>query len=102
MTSVYAGADGARRVLSAKGHATGSVQVCAAVSMLMYALAGYLCQAEEEGRAEVWGCRLDSGDAVLDWQGDELTAAAFDMAVGGLAMLAEKYPEFVRVEYGEA
>ncbi len=80
------------------GHAAGSPEACAGVSAIVYALAGYLENARRGGLVKVKEMRLDSGDARLEWLGQPKTRAAFDMAVVGLAQIAEKYPEVVRVE----
>ena len=45
MPQVYAERDGQRCILSAQGHATGSVEACAAVSGILSALAGYVTNA---------------------------------------------------------
>ena len=54
MTQVYAERDGQRCILSAQGHATGSVEACAAVSGILYALAGYVTNAMRERYVEVY------------------------------------------------
>ncbi len=87
--------------VTATGHAEGSAQVCAAVSGLMYALAGYLLNAKRRGLARVEELRLDSGDARLEWLGKPRTEAAFDMAAVGLEQLAKGNPQCVRVEVTE-
>lgn len=101
MTQVTYGGDGSWHYLRAAGHATGSPEVCAAVSGLVYALAGCLKSLERQGRAEVRLCSLESGDAVLDAEGGAELDGAFDTAVIGLLQIAQKYPEFVRVEHLE-
>ena len=99
MTKITARKSGARCTLSAKGHATGSPEACAAVSALLYGLAGYLANAEREGKAEVLCRRMESGDAQLKFTG---AAEAFDMAIIGLAQVALVHPEQVEVKYSEA
>ena len=81
MTQVYAGRDGQRCILSAQGHATGSVEACAAVSGILYALAGYVTNAMRERYVDVCTWRMESGDVQLDFNGDDGTAAAFEMAL---------------------
>lgn len=98
MTRVYAERDGRHCILRAKGHATGSEQVCAAVSGILYALAGYLTNAMRERYVEVYEYRMDSGDVLLDFNGDEGTTAAFEMAAIGLMQIAQGCPELVGVE----
>ena len=92
MTQVYAERDGQRCILSAQGHATGSVEACAAVSGILYALAGYVTNAMRERYVEVYTWRMESGDG---------TAAAFEMAVIGLAQVAQAHTEQVQVECRE-
>lgn len=59
MTQVYAERDGQRCILSAQGHATGSVEACAAVSGILYALAGYVTNAMRERYVEVYTWRME-------------------------------------------
>lgn len=99
MTQVYAERSGNRCILSAKGHATGSVEVCAAVSGILYALAGYLTNALRERYIEFYENRVEEADVLLDFNGDDCTVAAFEMAVIGLAQIGQQYPEFLRVEH---
>lgn len=101
MTSVYAQRSGNRCILSAQGHATGSPEVCAAVSGILYALAGYLANAIRERYIEFYGNRMESGNVLLDFNGDDCTAVAFEMAVVGLQQIAQEHPKFLRVEYQE-
>lgn len=101
MTKVYAERDGERCILSAQGHATGSVEACAAVSGILYALAGYLTNALRERYVEFYTWKMESGDVQLDFNGDKSTAAAFEMAVIGLSQIAQAHPEQVRVEFLE-
>ncbi len=101
MTRIYAEKDGPRCILSAQGHATGSVEACAAVSGILYALAGYVTNAMRERHVEVFTWRMESGDVQLDFNGDDGTEAAFETAVIGLAQIAQAHPEQVCVEYRE-
>ena len=99
MTSVYAQRSGHRCILEARGHATGSEQVCAAVSGILYALAGYLTNAVHERYIELYRQEMDSGDVTMDYNGDEGTTAAFEMAVIGLQQIEASYPAYIRVVY---
>lgn len=101
MTTVYAERCGNRCILSAQGHATGSETVCAAVSGILYALAGYLTNAVQERYIEFYHSHMDPGDVLLDFNGDEATTAAFEMAVIGLAQVGQGNGEFLSVEYRE-
>lgn len=98
MTRVLVENSGTRCALSAKGHATGSETVCAAVSGILYALAGYLVNAAEERYVEIYEYRVESGDVKLDFCGDERAEAAFEMAMIGLRQLEQGWPGLVRVE----
>ena len=70
MTKVYAEKDKDRYQISARGHATGSPEVCAAVS----------------------------GDVAIDFRGGERAEAVFDMAVIGLLQIEQSCPEYIHVE----
>ena len=97
MTKIQARKDGNRYILSAKGHATGSVEVCAAISAIVYALAGYLMNHD----IKISQQRMEDADVLLDFAGDDCTAAAFEMAVIGLAQIGRQYPEFLQVDFEE-
>lgn len=101
MTTVHAERSGHRCTLSAKGHATGSEQVCAAVSGILYALAGYLANAIRERYIEFYDDHMEPGDVLLDFNGDGGTTAAFTMAVIGLQQIEQSCPDFIRVDYRE-
>lgn len=100
MTRVYAERDGNRYTIYANGHATGSPEVCAAISGLLYALAGYVRNASD-GSTLAYDERLESGNVHLHFRGGEGAGGAFDMAVIGLKQIEAKYPELVSVEYLE-
>ena len=123
MTQVrYGRLGGGRYVLSARGHATPegrggtadrgdpdaccgrardvelvSTKGCAYLSGILYSLAGYLINAAEEGFVRVEELRLESGDALVRFQGDSRGQAVFDMAVIGLKQLEKSCPEQVKV-----
>ena len=80
--------------ITARGHATGSVEACAGASALLCALGGYL-----EGLGEAVEVRLDSGEAVvsLSDRAGEKAVGAFEMACEGLRRLGDRYGEFVQV-----
>lgn len=81
------------------GHATGRPDVCAAISSILYALAGYLVNAADEGMAQVYRLQMDSGDVQIKCSGDAHTDGACAMAGIGLMQLAETFPEVVKAEY---
>lgn len=101
MTSVYAERDGRRCILCAQGHATGSPEVCAAVSGILYALAGYLTNAQEARGLELRHYTMESGDVLLDFNRDDGAVAAFEMAVIGLKQVEKAYPEYLSISYRE-
>ncbi|MDY3701883.1 MAG: hypothetical protein SO107_14830 [Flavonifractor plautii] len=93
MTRVRAMRCGDHYAVHARGHATGSPQVCAAISGLLYALAGYARNAGYGLRE-----RLDSGDVYMEFRGGAGMEAAYDMAVIGLMQIAAQYPEYLEIE----
>ncbi len=100
MTTITFSRPGAGRWrVRAEGHATGSEAVCAAVSALVYALAGYLMNLERHGSAQVHTRRLDSADAEIEAGGGEAVRAAFELTCVGLRQIAERYGDFLRVEH---
>ena len=94
MTKVYLEQDGKRYTVSCKGHATGSVEACAAVSCLVYTLAGWLHNASVSVLQE----KLDSGDALIRYQGDAAAETAFDMICIGFLQLEKSYEKYVSVD----
>ncbi len=86
MTNVKITKENKHYRIEAKGHATGSEQVCSAISMLMFTLANYL--------SDIADYQLDDGDAYIDWYGED---PLFDMAKGGFEMLARDYPDYVKI-----
>lgn len=111
MTQVFAGRGGGQFCLRARGHATYEgppgdggqearlvpVQACAYLSGILYSLAGYLANAQARGEARVVCSRLESGDALLCFRGDEGVRGAYEMALIGLKQLEKACPELVRV-----
>ena len=70
------------------GHATGSEQMCAAVSGIMMALAGYLVNHNNKGIRHM---NLASGNNLIVFKGSD---AAFEMAKIGLLQIAQSYPQY--------
>lgn len=79
------------------GHATGSEKVCAAISSIVYALAGYLKNIEVEKGEKPPVIQLKSGFSSFRFSGKG-AESAYDMAVIGLMQLANQYPENIRFE----
>lgn len=97
MTNVTIQSDGGRFRLSAAGHATGSKEVCAAVSAIVYALAGYLKNLEKSGAVELRSFMLESGAAEIEAEG-EAARAPFGVTAVGLMQVAARYPGQVCVK----
>lgn len=93
MTKVYLEQDGKRYTVSCKGHATGSVEACAAVSCLVYTLAGWLRNSSVLGLEE----RLNDGDALIRYTGRDAAETAFDMICVGFLQLQAAYPQQIDV-----
>lgn len=101
MVRVYAETEGTRYLLSVQDHATGSEQVCAAVSALVYAFAGYVKTAEANRKAQVYNLKLDSGKALIHCHGDRDVGTAFDTVVMGLVQVSMSNQDHLVVEMGE-
>ena len=65
------------------------------VSAILFALYGFL---REDGTTTLHCCRLESGDAYLDFSGGASAAAAFRMTAIGLRQIARGYPACVSVQ----
>ena len=98
MTRVYVEQEGGKCLLRAEGHATGSVEACNYITGILYALAGYVKNAEENGFAEVYKLEIAPGDVTVYCHGDERVTAAFDMAKTGLMQLEQAVPDMICVE----
>lgn len=82
--------------ICAEGHATGSEAACAAVSAIMYALAGWLLNENGEG-AELEKSELRAGYAEIIFSGGEAARTAYEMAVIGLMQIAQAEPKRVSI-----
>ena len=82
--------------IEATGHATGSEKVCSGVSAILYALAGWLINNDEH--VTYAKRKLKSGDAFIEFSGDEKAKAVYDMAVIGLLQIEQSYPEYVNIK----
>lgn len=98
MTRIYCEKRGNWYTVQASGHADGSEQVCAAVSGLLYALAGY---AENDREIRVLGRKIESGDFSITFMGINRAKAVYDMAVIGLLQIEKSHPDVLRVERKE-
>lgn len=104
MTRVYIEQDGTRYMIFAEGHA-GAVDACNYITGVMYAFAGYVRNAEAEGRCEVYGFNIDADgnnpQFLVHCGGDERVEAAFEAAVIGLQQLAQTRPENIAIDLAE-
>ena len=80
--------------LEVRDHAVGSPTVCAAVSGLVYALAGYLANDDAVTLLEQ---RLEPGDARLRWRGDADSLTALRTCVIGLLQIEKAEPDHLSV-----
>lgn len=95
MTQVYLEQDGRRYTVSCQGHATGSVEACAAVSCLIYTLAGWLRNASGHVLKE----KLEDGNALIQFRGGDAAETAFDMITVGFLQLEAQYGDYVTVDF---
>lgn len=98
MTEVTLRRDGRRYEVAASGHATGSPEACAAVSVLIFTLDAFMQNAPVFVIEE----RLEPGDALLQFSGDKEAEDAFDMITLGFLMLQERFPDIVEVSLLES
>lgn len=84
--------------VQARGHADGSPEVCAAVSGLLYALAGY---AENDRKIRMLGRKLESGDFSITFLGRNQAKAVYNMTLIGLLQIEKSHPEYIKVEHEE-
>lgn len=82
--------------LQLSGHATGSTQVCAAVSSIVYALAGWL-QNDRVHQSRLPEILLESGETVIRAWGNVCVGTAFELAEIGLQQIEKAYPEYLRM-----
>lgn len=104
--------DGKSLILTVKGHAgqaqAGKDLICASASILTYTAAQIvLSLASEKKLKKKPILRLDSGDSVIVCKPRkdvfEKTFHSFKTLQTGFAILAENYPEYVRItKFGEA
>lgn len=100
MTRVYCEKGGRRYTVTALGHADGSPEVCAAISGILYALLGYVKNAQDESMI-VYSDRISSGDVAIDFRGGENAEAVYDMTLIGLLQIEKSHPEYIKVERQE-
>ena len=95
MTQVYLEQAGKKFMVKCQGHATGSVEACAAVSCLVYTLAGWIRNTSVLLEKE----KLEDGDALIQFRGGSAAETAFDVITVGFLQLQEQYGEYVSVDF---
>ena len=93
MTRVTLSQRGSCYRVECRGHATGSVQVCAAASALVMTLAGWLHNADVAITVE----KLDTADVVLEYVGGMEAETVFEFVMVGFLQLAASFGEFISV-----
>lgn len=101
MINVHIRASGKFREIEARGHAefapAGQDIVCSAFSMLIYALLDYLERNKKS--AAVYKDTVRDGNVCLSFAVyDEKAITAFDVAIGGMKILAEQYPGNISIQ----
>ncbi|MBQ3557856.1 MAG: ribosomal-processing cysteine protease Prp [Oscillospiraceae bacterium] len=95
MTHICLEQVGKQYTVKCQGHATGSVEACAAVSCLVYTLAGWLRNTSVVKLDE----KLEAGDALIRFCGGDAAETAFDMITVGFLQLQEQYGEYISVDF---
>ena len=95
MTQVYLEQAGRKFMVKCQGHATGSVEACAAVSCLVYTLAGWLRNTSVLMVKE----KLEDGDALIQFCGGDAAETAFDMICVGFLQLEAQYGDYISVDF---
>ena len=90
MTRITIREDGDVHSIEATGHATGSTDVCAAISALIESLAIYAEKFAEKMITEV----IEDGNVRLAFKG---ARAGFVFTTMGLEAIAESYPDYLVV-----
>ena len=94
MTQVNLTQDGNRYTVTATGHATGSVEMCAAISALLYALEGWLANSS----VNVQEKRMDDADVRIVFVGGKSCETVFDMVTIGFLRLQETDRNRIKVD----
>lgn len=98
MTSVALNKAKGKYTVEAVGHAEGSVQACAAVSVLMYSLLGYLSNADGV-EVEEWNAA--DGFFFIEFSGGEVARTMYEFGLIAFLQLEKSYGEFVAVKVGK-
>lgn len=91
---MYWTADFTRYTLTCEGHATGSAEMCAAISCLVYTAAGWLRNTEG---ATLIAEELTPGRAMLAFTGKD-AGTLYDFLAVGFLQLEQHDPDHISVE----
>ena len=94
MTRVTLKEDGGRYLVVCEGHATGSSEVCSAVSTLVYTLLGYLKNADG---VAVEKEELADGYAEIKFSGGECARVAYELICIGFLQLELANKNFIAI-----
>ena len=94
MTCVTLNERDGRYVVEAVGHATGSVQACAAVSTLMYSVAAYLANADG---VDVHNEDIADGFFSVEFSGGDAALMIYEFCLIAFLQLEMSYDEYVTV-----
>lgn len=94
MTCVTLNERDGRYVVEAVGHATGSVQACAAVSTLMYSALGYLANADG---VDVHNEDIADGFFSVEFSGGDAARMVYEFCLIAFLQLEMRYGEYVTV-----
>lgn len=98
MTHVYLGKSGGSYILRCEGHATGSVEMCAAVSCLCYSALGWLHNA---GEGHILEESVQSGDVLIRFMGGDECETVFEFLTVAFLQLQVSDGEHIQVEIME-
>lgn len=84
--------------IKAEGHATGSAEVCAGISAVLFELVGALNNFSSINPLRV---QMDPGDAMLAFEGGTVAKLAYEMTVIGLLQIEKSYPGYMKVSSEE-
>lgn len=101
MTDVIYVHDGARYMISAEGHA-GDTESCNYINGILWALAGYVSNAEAHRDAQSVTLETESGHMEVSCTGNDLVGAAYEMALIGLLQLEKARPEAISISVVDA
>ena len=94
MTRVTLREDNGRYSVICEGHATGSVETCAAVSTLVYTLLGYLKNADG---VAIECEELADGYAEIEFSGGECAGVAYELISIGFLQLGQAKSNFIEI-----